>query len=425
MGKYFMAEKNSLDKDLILDLNFVPDWARKPPAQNQYEDRGTEEKKNVQRSFNKKEFKKSDKPFRKPAYVNKSVSEFVELPDVEVSFLPEQRHLVAVVKKIKGTRRAYPLMDLAAFFLSDPEFHSVKVQARKSDDPEKPPVNLFQCKLCGVASTDYTKVLAHLQEKHFDEFFYKEIKEAADAPTGNFVCVAKCVLSGTLLGPTNHHTYHDKLMQVYQSRFSDMPLEEYSQTIEVSHDEEDIEKWKEDCRTVTVYKLKGSNDDKEFTWMEANAYMNDVVAEKQIIKSNRVIIKGTIAKNLEDRGLKVRIRNRWQRESKMPKYLSFALRAAFKHMHLYAFKAGLKEQFISSIIPNYLDPELAVEDIAKVLTYLNGHPGCTKKDLFDALQPNEDEIKSVMASLSWLVEKGHIIEFFNGHLAAPLAPQSK
>ena len=425
MGKYFMADQNSLDKDLILDLNFVPDWARKPPAQNQYEDRGTEEKKHVQRSFNKSDFKKNDKPFRKPAYVNKSVSEFVELPSVEVSFLPEQRHLVAVVKKIKGTKRAYPLIDLAAFFLSDPEFHSVKVQARKSDDPEIPSVNLFQCKLCGVTSTDYSKVLAHLPEKHFDEFFDKEIKDSADAPTGNFVCVAKCVLSGKLLGPTNHHTYHDKLMHVYNSRFSDMPFEEYSQTIEVSHDEEDINQWKEECRTVTVYKLKNSNDDKEFTWMEANAYMNDVVAEKQILKTNRVIISGITAKNLQDRGLKVRIRNRWQRESKMPKYLSFALRAAFKHMHLYAFKAGLKEQFISAIIPDYLPPENTVEDIAKVLAYLNDNPGCTRKKLFEALQPSEDEIKSVVASLSWLVEKGHIIEFFNGHLAAPLAPQSK
>ncbi|MDA3799519.1 MAG: hypothetical protein PF692_10610 [Kiritimatiellae bacterium] len=417
-----MAEKTSLDKDLILDLNFVPDWARKPPAQNQYEEQ-TENKKYERRNTNRGDFKKKPgKTFRKP-YVKKSISEFVELPDVEISFLPEQRHLVGVVKKIKASKRAYPLMDLAAFFLSDSEFHAVKVQARKPDDPEADPVKLYQCNLCGVASTDNGKVLSHLQDAHFDEFFDKEIKESSEAPTGKFVCVAKCVLSGTLLGPTNHHTYHDKLMEVYQSRFSDMPFAEYSQTIEISHDEEDINNWKESCKTITVYKLKNVEEEKEFTWLEAVAYVNEVFAPKHIIKSNKVIIPGTVAKSLQDRGLKVRIRNRWQRESKMPKYLSFALRAAFKHMHLAVFKAGLKEQFISSIAPDYLNPENAVEDIAKVLKYLHDNPGCTRKQMFEALHTSEEEAKTVTASLSWLIEKGHIIEFFNGHLASPLAPK--
>jgi hypothetical protein len=109
----------------------------------------------------------------------------------------------------------------------------------------------------------------------------------------------------------------------------------------------------------------------------------------------------------------------------MPKYLSFALRAAFKHMHLYAFKAGLQEQFVSAIIPDYLDPESTVENIKKVLIYLNENPGSTRKLMFDSLQPTEEDAKALLASLSWLIEKGHIIEFFNGHLAAPLAPQTK
>lgn len=411
-----MVDNTSLDKDLILDLNFVPDWAKKPPAQNQYDDSHEEVKPVYEKKFNRKK----ERPSPRKPYVKKPQFEYVELPDVEVSFLPEQRHLVAVVKKIKASKRAYPLMDLAEFFLSSPEFHAVKVQARKSDDPDKKPVKLYQCKLCGSASTEQSKIVTHLKREHFEEFFDKEEVDSSEPPSGNFVCVAKCSLSGTLLGPTNHHTYHDKVMEVYQSKYSDMSFEDYNSMIEISHDEADINKWKEECSKKTVYKLKDDNE-QEFSWLTAINYFENTIAPKNIVRAYKIIIPGKIAKNLQDRGLKVRIRNRFQRESKMPRYLSFALRAAFKHMHLYAFKAGMKEQFISAIMPTYLDPESAVDNIAKVLKHLHDNPGCTRKELLEILQPSEEEAKDILVSLSWLVEKGHIIEFFNGHLAVPMS----
>ena len=189
-----------------------------------------------------------------------------------------------------------------------------------------------------------------------------------------------------------------------------------------------IKFWGEVFQNIRPYSNIQTADREEIFFLEelfSSEIDPEIFSKKPRSVSYQPLLSVKSEPNLQDRGLKVRIRNRWQRESKMPKYLSFALRAAFKHMHLYAFKAGLKEQFISSIIPDYLDPENTVEDIAKVFAYLNDNPGCTRKQLFEVLQPNEEEMKSVVASLSWLIEKGHIIEFFNGHLAAPLAPQSK
>ena len=70
------------------------------------------------------------------------------------------------------------------------------------------------------------------------------------------------------------------------------------------------------------------------------------------------------------------------------------------------------------------DNEFDAEPIREVLNHLREHPGCTRRNLMEALRPglapDAPEIKSVLTPLAWLVERGHIIEFFNGTLSVPL-----
>ena len=103
--------------------------------------------------------------------------------------------------------------------------------------------------------------------------------------------------------------------------------------------------------------------------------------------------------------------------------MSFAMRAAFRHMHLHLFKAG-KINFVTHIKPRPIKPEDTIESIAEVLVFLKENPGSTRKHLLEILHPSLDpaskEAKEALQPLGWLIERGHIIEFFNGTLSVPL-----
>jgi hypothetical protein len=103
--------------------------------------------------------------------------------------------------------------------------------------------------------------------------------------------------------------------------------------------------------------------------------------------------------------------------------MSFAMRAAFRHMHLHLFKAG-KINFVTHIKPNPVQPEETVENIAEVLLFLEEHPGSTRRHLLErlhpSLEPGSQEAREALQPLSWLIERGHIVEFFNGTLSLPL-----
>ena len=69
-------------------------------------------------------------------------------------------------------------------------------------------------------------------------------------------------------------------------------------------------------------------------------------------------------------------------------------------------------------------PADTVESIAEVLMFLKENPGSTRKHLLEILHPSLDpgspEAKKALEPLGWLIERGHIIEFFNGTLSVPL-----
>src|SRR5438552_15658816 len=84
--------------------------------------------------------------------------------------------------------------------------------------------------------------------------FYKMHISEADRMKGNFSNVARCRLSGTLLGPTNHHSYQPQLRSLYEQRFSRrMSFADYQRQIEIVSDLAQVERWKEEARKVTTY----------------------------------------------------------------------------------------------------------------------------------------------------------------------------
>jgi len=423
-------------KDVIFELNFVPQWARKPPGENHYRakdypdsgrrdrrDRRDDRRPPRRDSRNDRPRRaRPDRPDRPERGERARSNEPVREIPVSVSFLPEQKRLASLVRQMHHSRRAYPLMDLANLFIHDTEGYLVKLEANK----DAPDFTIFQCKHCKAVACSEEMIVQHLMSKHLSDVYEREEIET-DPPAGQFVCVARCRKSGVLLGPPNHHSYTDKLNELHQSRFSHLTLDEYKRDIETVRDEELIEQWKQESRKKTIYKLKSDPEAEPVDLHKAEGdFMQDLSSKYE--KTHRAIVPSKIAQGLDDRDITHAIHRVWAKESHFPLSMSFAMRAAFRHMHLHLFKAG-KINFVTHIKPRPIKPEDTIESIAEVLLFLKENPGSTRKHLLEILHPSLDpkskEAKDALQPLGWLIERGHIIEFFNGTLSVPLGSRRR
>ncbi len=408
--------------DVILDLNFVPQWARKPPGENHYSKKEYSEERPRRRDDRRpprrddRRDERSRKP--RPERPRREPREPIKELPVSVSFLPEQKRLASMVKQIHHSRRAYPLMELANLLIHDAEGYLVKIEAAKGAPSD---FKLFQCKRCRTVAVSEEMIVQHIMTKHLADFYEKEEIET-DPPAGNFTSIARCRKSGVLLGPPNHHSYTEKLAELHQSRFAHLSLEEYKRNIEMVRDEELIEQWKEESRKQTVYKLKSDPEAAPLDQRKAEVdFAKEIPALYE--STHRAIVPAKVAQSIADRNITHAIRQVWTKESRFPLSMSFAMRAAFRHMHLYMFKAG-KINFVTHIKPNPVSPDKTIEKISEVLVFLKDHPGSTRQHLLEVLHPSLDlqskEAKDALQPLGWLIERGHIIEFFNGTLSVPL-----
>jgi hypothetical protein len=444
------------DEDILLDLNFVPQWAKKAPAANHYasddrterrpssrdrrdgprrdygnrrdgpartsrppRERSSSERPNAFGGAGRPPPRdpRGDRPAQEPRREFAPRPERIELP-VEIKFLPEQQWLASMVRQIHHSKRAYPLMDLASLFLSDPKGHLVKIETA----PGAKEFKLYQGKRSKMVATSRDALVHQLLDDHLEDFFVKE-DITVDPPTGVFPMIGK--IGDLLIGPPNHHSYAARLQEIYNARFSGMSFDRFKQKVETVRDEELVAKWKEESSQKTVYRLKAAPEGevKDFTLAQAEDYIRNHIADAEIEEVTRAVLPSSLARKIKDYNLIRMVREAWERESRFPLSVSFALRAAFRHLHLETFKAGKNINFITSVKPDPIQPEKTAEHIRLVLEYLAGHPGSTREQLVEELRPgaekDSDTVREILTPLRWLIEKGHIIEFFNGTLSVP------
>ncbi len=427
-------ESGTITKDLILDLNFVPDWARKAPEANYFDsNRGS----HTERPERRRDFgdRRSDsrsrdrgpRPERRreegPRNTDRRRSqdrepfERIERPQVCIRFLPHRNYLTEVIRRIKLSKRAHPLLQVAELFIANPGSCEVRIEV----DYEAKNVNIYQCKVCGMVAMREDTLFSHITQTHLENFFTKEEKEGPE-PKGKFNCILQCGLTNQLIGPPNHHSTADKIKEIRTTHYKGMSEDEYKSHLRTFHDAEKIEQWKQLSRKETSYRLKtAAEGDKAMNWAGAETFFKTSIAPSQCVKSKKVSLSGKIARDIQDPGLAMAVRDAWQQESRFPASLVGSLRGAFRSMDLQHFKAGRGAIFISDIKPCPIDPETAIPSIRDVLLYLKDHPGCTRATLVEVLRPgsaiDSAEAKEILSPLTWLIERGHIIEFFDGTLA--------
>ena len=436
----------------LLDLRMLPAWANEPARPNDYADFAGEEaepsgrrhdrprNRDRDRRGPRKPERRQDRPDRDRRAPRgqdgrrdhgpqreRRPEVPVEPLAVTVRFLPHQKAFDSVIAQIKSAPIAYSVFALARLFLEKPERYDVRVTM-----PEG--AALFQLGENGPVAVDQRILENNAFASARDDFYTVEVTQA-EPLKGNFSNVARCRLSGTLLGPTNHHSYQPQLRNLYETRFSRrMSFADYQRQIDIVSDPSVVEQWKEQARNVTTYHVKNAEPPISFTnTADAERHFRQTYLPDLLRQANELTIGGVLSRRLPDRRLGRAIENAWSQETRSPSKMMQELAAGLRLAGLNIFRHRRGMLFVSPVRAKVFGHERAgvSTSINAILEKVAATPGINRKQLAEQLVIADgdaaaaERAKMTLANdLHWLIREGYVIEFNDGSLDLPRAKAS-
>jgi hypothetical protein len=340
---------------------------------------------------------------------------------VTVRFLPYLPAFENVAAQIKSGSVAYSLFALARLFLEKP----VGYEACLSTKEESP---LYRLGESGTVSADREFLERNAFRLGHRDFYHIEVVET-DPIKGNFSNVARCRLSGTLLGPTNHHNYQPQLRSLYEQRFSRrMSFADYQRQIEIVSDTALIERWKEEARKVTTYTTLREETPLTFSSaVEAERHFRSHYLPGLIHSVGEMTIGGALSRRLPDRTINRAIEQAWAQETRSPSNMMQELAGRFRHSGLHIFRHRRGMLFVSPIrMRAFMHEHAGVSpSVNAILEAVAASPAMNRQQLFknligDSAGEDAESRKLALASdLHWLINEGYVIEFNDGSLDLP------
>lgn len=266
--------------------------------------------------------------------------------------------------------------------------------------------------------------------------FYTEETVQGEPIKGNFSNVARVRTTGALLGPTNYHGYQPALRKLYEERFSRrMSFPEFQQyEIEIVSDEQAVADWKEQARTSVTYTTTKEAEPITFK----SAFDTEQHFRKQylpqIVKAGQTLeCSGQSSRSGADRFVAGAVRSAWEKESHFPQQIVNGLRPYFMEAGLHFFKHRKRVLYVSATKPvRHPVGQVFSDGITSILKTVESTPRLKRPELAAKILGDQHDApeaaarKEQLASdLHYLIHTGHVIEFSNGMLELPLAPQDK
>ena len=442
----------------LLDLKFLPAWVKEPGATNHYDHytkqesptdmrggdrdgrhkdralRSRERRKQSQRTGSKPDRRHRDRMPKKEgatrrdtdrANHRRSSDRVAQGPvkpfDGTIRFLPRQSVFENVVAQIKSGPVAYSLFVLARLFLEKPGRYEVRLTA-KTEAP------LYQLGENGGISVD-REFLERNAFRFAQGAFYQVNVVESDPIKGSFSNVARCRLSGTLLGPTNHHGYQPQLRGLYEQRFSRrMSFADYQRQIEIVNDPAVVEGWKEEARKITTYTTLREQPPLTFSSAaETERHFRSHYFPALVHSVKDVTVGGTSSRSLADRVLNRAIEQAWVRETRSPSNIMQELASRLRQNGLHIFRHRRGMLFVSPIrVRAFVHEQAGVSPLVNaIFEAVSARAGINRKQLFETLTGNgasedaEPRRLALASDLRWLISEGYVIEFNDGSLDLP------
>jgi hypothetical protein len=369
------------------------------------------------------------------------------LPEINVTFLPDEKGVEQIARQIKITGRAYPLFQIAQLVLQKPERYSVQLGVKKKG--EVITQSLFVCALDDSPWLSEDEAVAQALRQHFATFYQAE-RTATEPPKGTYTFVAQCGMSGVILGPPNYHDYQNQLRKLHTERFSRMPFDVFKSRVKIVKDEAVVKKWIEDLSFKTEYNCLNVPEPLKLASMEAVELHFRATHKDSIIKAvETMVVAGVPSRNLRCGGLQRLVRSEWEHQKHFPLTVATKLSQQFASHGLQFFKVDKTVTHVAVARPQYLDLETTPvsENIKRIVEFINGNAKCSRKKLLEALAPvarptvievnpgapavapaeaaapePTPEQTAVVSDLHWLVHQGHVLEFADGRLETAKKP---
>jgi hypothetical protein len=345
------------------------------------------------------------------------------ISQISVRFLPHPPAQESVIAQIKQNAIAYSVFELARLFLAKPERYNVRLTA----SAESP---FFQLGENGAVSLDRQFLERNAFRLAQSRLYKVEITEG-EPIKGNFSNVARCKLTGRLLGPTNHHDYQKHLRSLFEQRFSRrMSFADYQRQVEIVSDPSLVEQWKEEARKITTYSVIDAGGSKMFaSAREAEHHFRENYLPGLIRTTMDLTIDGPSSRRLPDRALHRFTEDEWSRAIRSPSYMMQELAERFRQAGLHIFRHRRGMLFVSPIRTRPLVPAGAEvsASVKGIIETLGAAPRISRKELAEKLivklaGEDQERAKLALASdLHWLIHEGYVIEFNDGSLDLPRA----
>jgi hypothetical protein len=360
--------------------------------------------------------------------------------------------------------------------LQKPERQQVRFNVVKKPDgsPVQP---LFVCTLDDTLWLSDADAVAHVLSRHFDTFYQTE-KTPADPPKGTYTFVAQCGMSGVILGPPNYHDYQNKLCRLHAERFSRMPFEAFKARVKIVKDEAVVKKWLDDQSWKTAYIcLNVPEPLKLESREEVETHFRQVHLPIIIKQVESHEFNGPASRSLPSPLLQRVLRHAWESQKRFPLKVVNVLSQQFAARGLQFFKVNKTITHVAVARPHFLDLDATPvsENIRRIMSHIEAHPRCLRRQLLDALAPSPPRLEpqpapapksapatepvdagaddsqspapptpepesaatqpppprptseqtAIISDLHWLIHQGHVIEFANGALETAKKPAPK
>lgn len=351
-----------------------------------------------------------------PAYEEAAPAE-----GVRVTIAPDAQAIHLIGKEVHQVARVYPLFDVAKILLAE------KSRCRAIFESSAPQSPLFRGKLEESVFLTREEALRHLWNSEMrGELMEEEIVEV-DPPTGNFQTIARCGLSGELLGPVNFHSYQTNLRRLHRERFAKMPFEVYATKVRTERGEEVVNAWLQTMTHKTRWRIKGDGDD---AWIndraEAERALGTRCFDKAFEETRSANVSGAIpAKNLSP-SLLTSLKIAGSHARKHPAVLIPAVCRAVEAEHLPVFKRQGKLH-TGPARPHPLPPNAVLAERPSVMVaWIRENKPAKLEGLWKALLPEGSSAPPAdyAADLFWLLHQGHILLFTDDTLVVQEARET-
>lgn len=337
-------------------------------------------------------------------------------PGVKVLIEPNADALHLIAKEVTHVARVYSLFDIAKTLLSQRErFHGIFTV-----DQAKPP--LYHGHRDHSLWLTKEEAVQHFWRAEWRGDLYEEEEVEIDGPSGNFQVVAKCGLSGKVLGPPNYHAYQSTIRQVHREFYPDMPFDRYAARIITERSEEAVQAWLHTMKTKLRWKPVGQE---EIEWLEDRMaveqhFLNNRFPE-MYVATHKVEIPANTPVKFFSPALLVSFKNAARHAGGHPAIIIPTVCTLLEKEHLPVFKKQGK-LYAGPSRPHPIPDETAFADrMEKIVVWMRANPETKLAKLWKAVLPEgeTDPSSEWLADLYWLLSQGHLLLFSDDTLILP------